>query len=401
MLRVEEAQQAIFRTCPAPERISLSLLNAHGMALAEDVVADVPLPPFDNSAMDGYAVRAADTARAAPESGIRLRVLGDLPAGQAPRFTVEAGTAVRIMTGAPLPPGADAVVMVEDTKADGDDVLIYDAAREGQHIRAAGDDVSSGQTVLTPGRALDASALAMLAALGRGRVSTYRRPRVSLLTTGDEVIDTDGPLLPGQIRNSNRYGLAGQVREAGCELARIAHVGDEPEAVRAALLAAAEAGDAVITTGGVSVGDYDFMKQVLQDLGHMDFWRVAVKPGKPIAFGAVAGKPLFGLPGNPVSSMLTFELFVRPALRTMAGFAAVHRPAATAILGEDARHFPGRREYQRARIEWVEGRLMARPLKGQGSHQLFGLVQSNGFIVIPEESEGMAAGEPVQVMRLD
>ena len=400
MLTVDQAQEAILAACPVLDTHSLSLLEAHGHALAIDVTSDVSLPPFDNSAMDGYAVIASDTAGASPQNGVRLRVLGDLPAGQAPRFTVTPGAAVRIMTGAPVPPGADAIVMVEDTETDGGEVIVYDPARAGQHVRSAGEDVRPGQTVLHAGRRLDAPALAILAALGRGTVSVTRRPRVAVLTTGDEVIDTDGPLAPGQIRNSNRYGLAGQVREAGCELTHLAHVGDVPGAVRAALEAAAGAGDAIITTGGVSVGDYDYMKQVLQDLGQMEFWRVAVKPGKPLAFGSVAGKPLFGLPGNPVSAMLTFELFVRPALRRIGGHAQIHRPEGTAFLSDDIRHYPGRREYQRAWIAWEEGRLVARPLKGQGSHQLQGLVESNGFIVIPEESEGIAAGESVGVMLL-
>ncbi|MBW3622913.1 MAG: molybdopterin molybdotransferase MoeA [Armatimonadetes bacterium] len=401
MLTVDQAQEAILAACPGLNPVRLPLLDAYGHALAEEVVADAPLPPFDNSAMDGYAVLAADTSGASSEHGVSLRVLGDLPAGQAPRFTVTPGTAVRIMTGAPLPPGADAVVMVEDTRTEGETVLIFDEASAGQHIRPAGDDVAPGQTVLTAGRALDAAALAMLAAAGRSQVMVTRRPRIAVLTTGDEVVDTDGPLAPGQIRNSNRYGLYGQVRDAGCELSHLAHVGDDPEAVRAALRAAADSGDAVITTGGVSVGDYDFMKQVLQDMGQMDFWRVAVKPGKPLAFGSISGKPLFGLPGNPVSAMLTFELFVRPALRKMAGCSRIHRPCATGVLKSDVRHYPGRREFQRARIEWEEGQLVARPLSGQGSHQLFGLVASNGLIVIPEESEGVAAGETVQVIILN
>jgi molybdopterin molybdotransferase len=400
MLSVDEAQGAILAACSSLETIDLPLLEAHGCALAEAVVSEVAVPPFDNSAMDGYAVRAADTRGASPDSGVRLRVLGDLPAGQAPRHTVTAGTAIRIMTGAPVPPGADAVVMVEDTRADGDAVLLFDPATAGQHVRPAGEDVSPGQTILTAGRALDSAALAMLAAVGRGTARVVRRPRVAILTTGDEVVDTGRPLEPGQIRNSNRYGLAAQVREAGCELSHLSHVGDDPAAVRDALLRAAASGDAVVTTGGVSVGDYDFMKGVLQDLGRMEFWRVAVRPGKPIAFGSVAGKPLFGLPGNPVSAMLTFELFARPALRKMGGHARVHRPLATAVLAADVKHHPGRREYQRAQIAWREGRLTAQPAKGQGSHQLFGLAQSNGFIILPEESEGIAAGEPVQAILL-
>jgi molybdopterin molybdotransferase len=401
MLSVDEAQAAILAACPPLETVRLPLLDAHGYALAEAVVSSVSLPPFDNSAMDGYAVQAKDTEGAAPENGIRLKVLGDLPAGKAPQFTVEPETAVRIMTGAPVPPGADAIVMVEDTKADGDDVLIFDPARPGQHIRAAGDDIAPGQKVMEAGRRLDSSALALLAGLGWRDAPVVRRPRVSVLTTGDEVVDWDRPLEPGQIRNTNRYGIAAQVREAGYELSHLAHVGDDLEAVQNALRQAAEAGDLILTTGGVSVGDYDYMKQALQDMGQMDFWRVAVKPGKPLAFGAIAGKPLFGLPGNPVSAMLTFELFVRPALRKMAGFASVFRPLASATLATDAPHYPGRREYQRARITWEDGRLTAYPLRGQGSHQLFGLVQSNGFVVIPEESEGVKAGETVQVLLLD
>jgi molybdopterin molybdotransferase len=400
MLTVEEAQEAILSSLGPLESETLPLLEAGGRALAEEVVSASALPPFDNSAMDGYAVRAEDVSEAKPGPGVVLRVIGDIPAGQSPSFHVGPGEAARIMTGAPIPSGADAVVMVEDTRAEGGAVRIFEAANRGQHIRPAGEDVAPGQRVLSPGAALDAAALALLAGIGRSSVATIRKPRVAILTTGDEVVDANQPLKPGQIRNSNRYGLARQAKEAGCELVSLAHAGDDPEKLRAALQEAARTADAVLSAGGVSVGDYDYMKQVLQDLGRMDFWRVAVRPGKPVAFGSVEGKPLFGLPGNPVSAMLTFELFVRPALRRMAGFSRIFHPEVTAILGADVRHHPGRREYQRARIVWEDGCLIAHPISGQGSHQLFGLVEANGLAILPLEAETLKAGTAVQAILL-
>ncbi len=399
MLSVEDAQSAVLAGCAPLEAVTLPLLEARGMALSAPLVALNATPPFDNSAMDGYAVVAEDTLGASSDAPALLRVLGDLPAGQASSFTVRPGEAVRIMTGAPVPAGANAVVMVEETRAEGDTVLVNSPARPGQHIRRAGEDVAAGQEILSPGRALDAAALALLAAVGVGEVAVTRRPRVAVVTTGDELVEPGAPLSPGHIRNSNRYGVAAQVEEAGCELHALLHAPDTPEALRDILMAASNGADALVTTGGVSVGDYDYMKEILGELGQVAFWRVAVKPGKPFAYGTVQGVPLFGLPGNPVSAMLTFELFARPALRHMAGFSQVFREESGAVLLVDLPHRPGRAEYARARLEWNEDRWTACPVLAQGSHQLSGLVEANGFIIIPAESKGLTAGERARVIR--
>ena len=375
-----------------------NLRQALGRTLAEDIRAQQDLPPFANSAMDGYAVVASDTRGASRQSPCRLRVLAEQPAGKIVTAAVIPGSAVRIMTGAALPAGADAVVIVESTEAKDGFVLIYDEAAPGANVRPAGGDVIQGQLVLKAGTRIGPAEMGMLAALGRQEVDVFRKPRVAIITTGDEIVDVSQPLAPGQIRDANHYSLVGQVVAVGADPAMVRRVADEREELAAVLLAAAESGDAIVTSGGVSVGAFDFVKETLGRLGEVRFWRIAMKPGKPLAFGFIAGKPLFGLPGNPVSSMVTFDLFVRPALLRMAGVKDVRPSMVTGVCSEAVAHKPGRREFVRAQAAWSDGRYLATPTGPQGSGRLSSMLNANCYLVIPEGRSDVAAGETVEII---
>ncbi len=408
MLTVEEALERILgRARRLPEE-RVPLLEALDRVLAEDIAADINVPPFDNTAVDGYAVRAADTGEAAPESPVFLRTLADLPAGVTAQETVEAGTAARIMTGAPVPPGADAIVMVEDTRSAPDGLVsILEAAQRGQHIRRAGEDVTRGTVVLHAGTPIRAAEIAMLATMGRATVPTVRPARVAVISTGDEIVEIEEgvPPPPGKIRNSNRYALAALVREAGAVVHSMTHIPDEPAATEAVLRACADpahGADVIVTAGGVSVGDRDYVKPALEKLGRLDLWKVAMKPGKPLAFGSIGETLFFGLPGNPVSAMVTFELFVRPTLWKMAGRAAtgLARPQVQARLLEGVSHIPGRREYVRAVTTTQEGHFVTQPTGAQGSGLLHSMTRANSLLILPQESPGASAGEVVTVLLL-
>ncbi|MBI3948392.1 MAG: molybdopterin molybdotransferase MoeA, partial [Armatimonadetes bacterium] len=351
-------------------------------------------------AMDGYAVVSADTVGASARSPVRLRVVGDLPAGRVPAGAVRPGTAVRIMTGAPVPDGADAVVMVEDTTTAADEVSIRREARPGENVRDAGEDIRAGDLLLTPGTYLRPAHVGICAVAGRPDVLVYGVPTVAVVSTGDEVVDPGEPLLPGKIRNSNLYTLVAQVTEAGARVHSACHVPDEPEALRRALAAAAAA-DVVVTSGGVSVGDYDLVKEILAEEGQVEFWKVAMKPGKPMAFGRLRGKPMFGLPGNPVSSMVTFEVAVRPALRKMMGHLRLLRPEVSATLLAPLRHKPGRREFVRAVTTFGGGGCETRATGDQGSGILTSMLRANSLIIVPEEAADVPASETVTVALLE
>ncbi|HEY3282443.1 MAG TPA: gephyrin-like molybdotransferase Glp [Armatimonadota bacterium] len=399
MLTVEEAQDRILSSVSPLGVESCPLLRCRGRALALDVISQVQSPPFANSAMDGYAVLSADLAGASESEPAGLRVLGDVPAGSVGAWTVVSGTAVRIMTGAPVPAGADSVVMVEDTRSEGDLVCVWAPTQPGENVRPAGEDIDVGDRVLDAGTELGPAQIAVAATLGLRELAAVARPRVALLTTGDEVVEPGMPLAPGKIRNSNRYALAAALEGVG-ELAMLEHLADSPEALRDGLARAAEACDVVITVGGVSVGDYDFVKGELQAAGELGFWRIAVKPGKPLAFGRLGGKPFFGLPGNPVSALVTFELFVRPALRKMAGHRTWHRPRVQAISETTLSHRPGREEYLRAALRWDRNRraYLAQPLSGQGSAMVGSMAQSNGYLIVPRDVESVQAGEVLDAL---
>lgn len=408
MLTVDDAIARILHAALPLPGARTPLLESPGRVLDEDIVADIDVPPFSNSAVDGYAVRAADTARTTAESTVVLRSIGDMPAGASPGASVGPGEAVRIMTGAAVPQGADAVVMVEDTApAEFGGVRILAAAVEGQHVRRAAQDVERGSVVLTAGTRIRAAEVAMLATMGRATVLARRRPRVAVFSTGDELVDVTvrAPLPVGKIRDSNRYALAALVEETGATLLAHGHIPDDLEATVRAFRqssGASEPADVLICAGGVSVGDRDFVKPALERLGTLDLWRVRMKPGKPLAFGRIGDALFFGLPGNPVSAMVTFELFVRPALLKMAGRpdSDLARPRVRAVLAAPVAHSPGRREFVRAITKASESGYVTRPTGAQGSHILRSMTSANSLIIVPEDADDRAAGSAVEVMLL-
>ena len=376
------------------------LRDAHGLVLATAVTADEPVPPFANTAVDGYAVRAADTAGAASDAVVVLRVVDELAAGRAPQIEVGPGEAIRIMTGAPMPAGADAVVMVERTRRAGDDVEIEAEARPGNHVRPAGGDLEAGQTVFAAGQVLGAAAIGVIASVGATRVRVFPRPRVGVLSTGDELVDS-GPLDPGKIRDSNRPMLLGLVREAGLEPIDLGIAVDDEERIVATLEEAFSRCDAVLTSGGVSVGDYDYVKAALERFGALEWRQVAIKPAKPLAFGVVRGVPVFGLPGNPVSSLVSFECFARPALLQMAGRAQRFRPEVVAIAEHAMpRKRDGKLHLDRVRVRWHDDGYRAASTGAQESNVLSATAVANGLTLV-EDGDGVAAGAPVRVMLLD
>ena len=409
MLSVEDALGrvlAAFEPLP-PERVPV--LETLGQVLAEDIYADMDIPPLTNTAMDGYAVQAADTAGASPEQPVRLRIVYDLAAGYTTDVAVTPGTAIRIMTGAPIPPGADAVVRFEDTERDGEWVHIFKGVPVGKNVRQAGEDVKKDALILPRGTEIRPQEVGMLAALGHKEARVHRRPRVAILATGDEVIEVDAPWQPGKIRNANSYSNAAQVARYGGVpvLLGIAH--DDVAELTAKIRDGLEQGaDLFLTSGGVSVGDFDVVKMVLAAEGEMGFWRVRMKPGKPLAFGhigpsASSGRsvPLLGLPGNPVSAMVSFELFARPAILKMLGKTRLAKPTVEATLLDEVRRKDNRRHYLRVMIEERSSKYFARLTGDQGSGILLSMVQAQGLAVIPEDVDHLPAGARVQVMMLD
>ncbi|MEA1970870.1 MAG: gephyrin-like molybdotransferase Glp [Thermodesulfobacteriota bacterium] len=377
------------------------ILSALGRVVGEDIHAPRDIPPRDNSAMDGYALKSEDIAGAGAESSVILNVIEDIPAGYAPKKTVEFGEAARIMTGAPVPDGADAVVMVEETESDGNSVRIHAEAAKGQNIRYAGEDVREGNLVIRAGTLLRPAETGMLSALGRSFVKVYQKPLVALIATGDELVDIDGAASPGKIVNSNSYSLAAQVMECGGIPLQIGIARDNrndlAEKFRDALRA-----DVIVSSAGVSVGDYDFVKDVMEDIGiNIEFWQVAERPGKPMTFGTREGKPVFGLPGNPVSSMITFEQYVRPAILKMTGHKNIFRRTIRAKLTEDINKKRGLRYFIRGRIKSQEGGFVVETTGEQGSGILKSMVLANGIIVIPEDVDFVKAGNEVMVQILD
>ncbi|MHB2024355.1 MAG: molybdotransferase-like divisome protein Glp [Mycobacteriales bacterium] len=381
----------------------LTLLESHGCVLAEDVSSPLPLPPFDNSAMDGYAVRLADTAAASPEQPVTLHVVGDVAAGSAGQYTVQPGLCVRIMTGAPVPIGADAVVPVEWTDGGVATVTIRRAPARGQHIRRAGEDVAKGEVVLRADTHIGAPQLGLLAAVGRERVRARPRPRVVVLSTGSELTEPGQALTPGRIYDSNSYLLAGAVREAGAIAYRVGYVPDDPRTLIDTLEDQLIRADLVLTSGGVSVGAYDVVKEVLAGMGEVNFIKVGMQPGMPQGFGTIGpdATPFFGLPGNPVSAYVSFEVFVRPALRRMLGVSPLTRPQVRARTVEPLRSPAGKRSYLRGRLQVVDGLYEVRPIGGQGSHLIADLAAANALIIVDEDTTEVAAGETVAVSMLE
>lgn len=373
----------------------INLAEALGLALAEPVVAHHDVPPFANSAMDGYAVIAADLA----DIPVTLPVLEDVAAGSVPSRAVTRGTAIKIMTGAPMPAGADTVVPVEDTEPGVAEVSILAPWAKGSSVRPAGDDVTAGTTVLEVGERLTAARLGVCASLGYHRPLVRRRPRVAILSTGDEIVPPETEVLqPGKIRDANRFTLRGVLEEVGAEVLDFGIVGDEAEALRAALADAAASADVVVSSGGVSMGEYDLVKHLLAELGSVDFWKVAMKPAKPFAFGKLDGTPFFGLPGNPVSVAVAFEQFLRPALLHMMGATKLFRPRLAGAFDEEIKTDPAKEVFLRVVIRpGADGILRASLSGAQGSNILTALAAADGFAVIPVGTSSLPAGSLVQL----
>ena len=400
MLTVEEAQEIVLDSVSVSGTERVPLSESQGRVLAEDVAPKYDVPPHDNSSVDGYAVRAADTAGASAEDPRRLKVLEEIPAGTVPDETVGPGSTSRIMTGAILPEGADAVVMVENTRQGDGEVEILKAVASGQNVRYRGEDVKEGRNVLFAGAEIGPGEIGLLAAFQRSQVSVRRRPDVAILSTGDEVVEIDEALVPGKIVNSNSYSLAALVRECDARPVNLGIARDSEAEIASAIRSAVNA-DVILSTGGVSVGDYDYVKKVLEDLGaDMRFWRVKMKPGKPLAYGMLQGKPFFGLPGNPVSCMVSFLLFARPAIRKMMGYSPQdwHLPTVPAVLENDLAAGGDRRHYLRARITRTGGRFHASTVAGQGSGMLSSMTGTNGLVIVETGVTSVARGTEVSVL---
>jgi molybdopterin molybdotransferase len=402
MLSIEQAREVILSYVHPLETESVPIMRALGRTVAEDIYADYDIPPLSNSAMDGYAIRAADVEKAGVGSNaVTLRIIHDLAAGYTTDKVVEPGTAIRIMTGAPIPAGADTVVPFEETERQGEWVKVLRVIGVDQNIRHAGEDVRTGQRVLEAGSAIRAQEVGMLAALGCPEVLTHRPPRVGILATGDEVIEIDEPLTPGKIRNSNSYSNAAQVLRYGGVPVLLGIGRDRVEDITARIRSGLDQGiDLLLTSGGISVGDFDMVKEVLSTEGEMSFWRVRMRPGKPFAFGQIRGVPLLGLPGNPVSVMVSFEMFARPAILKMLGRTDLTKMTVPATLLDDAKGKKGFRYFLRASLEQRDGQIYARLTGEQGSGILLSMVKAQGLVIVPEDRDGIKAGETAQVMLL-
>jgi molybdopterin molybdotransferase len=405
-LSVEDARERILAAVRVLETERVPILEAVDRVLAEPIVVDRDIPPLDNSAMDGYAVRGEDVT----DAQARLRIVGEAAAGYVPEETVEPGTAVRIMTGAPVPDGADTVVRFEDTRLDGEWVEILEPYRTGKNVRMAGEDVQAGDEVLAPGKYLRPQEIGMLAAVGRTGVLVHRRPRVAILATGDEVVAPGEEPGPGQIRDANSYTIAAQVTRYGAIPLMLGIVRDREELVRQGLRDALDQrADFIITSGGVSVGDFDLVKQVLAAEGEMFFWSINMKPGRPLAFGIVSGEslgldhdvPLLGVPGNPVSAMISTEHFGRPALLKMQGVRNWSWTSVQARLVDEVTRKDNRRHYLRVQLRRVPEGFEAELTGDQGSGILQSLVMAHGLAVIPEDVNRLPAGAEVEVLLLE
>ena len=414
MISVEQALEKILAYVDVLEEEERPILDCLGQVLAEDVYSSIDVPPLDNTAMDGYAVQSRDTRGASRQSPRLLRVIGVVAAGSISECEVKPGTAVRIMTGAPIPRGADSVVSFEDTDEDqrqssSDGIGILCEAEAGLNIRRAGEDITRGSIVLSKGVVIRPSEVGVLASLGQNKGRVIRRPVVAIIATGDELVDINQPLPLGKIYNSNTYSVAALVLRYG-GIPRILGIAVDSEDSLVAKLHQGLDADMLITTGGVSAGDYDVVKDILAKEGEIAFWTVRMKPGKPLAFGTIRGVsktgtakniPHLGLPGNPVSSMVTFELFVRPAILKMMGKKNLTKPTIEAVIENSVVNSDGRRFLARAVVKERNGQYFARLTGPQGSGILTSMSLANGLVIIPEDKERVEAGDVVQVMMLD
>ncbi|EFQ82571.1 molybdenum cofactor synthesis domain protein [Aeromicrobium marinum DSM 15272] len=403
LLTVEDHLEKILRGVGPLRAYDQPLVESLGLPLHEDFVSPIDLPRFDNSGMDGYAVLAEDVRDATRETPVVLPVVGEVHAGNARPFAISPGTAAKIMTGAPLPRGADAVVPFEHTDRGGHKVAIHRAPTEGQSIRRAGDDVTAGTTVLTAGTVLGAREIGLLASLGAARVSARPRPRVVILSTGNELRDPGAHLEYDSIYDGNSYMLAAAVRSAGAIAYRVGAVSDDPKVFRRVLSDQLVRADLVVTSGGISQGERDVVKQTLKALGTVEFHQVAMQPGKPQGFGKVFDEqtPIITLPGNGVSAYVSFEVFVLPALRRMMGLTPYRRPMVHAVLAADINSSPGRRQYVRAHFEVTHRGAKVTPISGAGSHQVGALAQANALIIVGEDETALNLGDTVRTLVLD
>jgi len=411
VISVDQALKKVLEHVEILEAEERPILDCLGQVLAEDVFSAINIPPMDNSAMDGYAIRAADTRGAGPKSPRILRVIDTVAAGAVARLRVEPGTAIRIMTGAPIPGGADGVVRFEDTdeserQGTPAEIGVLIEVAPGAEIRRAGEDIAAGSLVLSKGTALRASEIGVLASLGCGKVKVIRRPVVAILSTGDEIADIAQPLSGGKIYNSNSYSLAALVRHYGAVPKMLGIALDNEDSLMGKLRRGLEA-DMVITSGGVSMGDYDVVREVLAKQGEIVFWRVREKPGKPLVFGMIKGRgrvkdiPFFGLAGNPVSAMVNFELFARPAILKMRGRKNLTKPTVRAVVEDAIKNTDGRRVFTRVFVEKRGDGYFARLTGPQGSGILTSMALANGLAIVPEDKAGVKPGDEVEVMMLD
>ena len=413
-LSVDDALERILSGfTPLPAR-DVPLSESLGLVVAEDVLARDNVPGFDNSAYDGYAVQAADLARASAATPARLRVVDEIPAGRVSPVTLQSGEAARIMTGAPVPEGADAVVAFEDTdrtdwgylgtdprshNTDRRVVAVLEKVDSGENVRPAGGDISAESVVVKAGRRLGPAEIGVLGSVGVTSVRAHPRATAAIVPTGDEIVEIDAGIRAGEVRNSNAWALEAATTALGAEPRRLPITGDTVEALQAAMTKGSES-DVIVTIGGVSMGDYDLVTNVLGSEGRMDFWQINMRPGKPLAFGQVHGTPVIGLPGNPVSSMVCFALFVRPALLRLMGHRDLTHPRVQAVAGERFRSAQGKRTYLRVQVRRENGQLVCTSAGDQSSYRMSSLVAGNGLAVLHED-QTIESGEPVDVLALD
>lgn len=407
LLNLDEALARILQQFEQLDSETLPLSETLGRVLAEDLVSDIQLPPFDNSAMDGFAIKAADSLGASVETPISLQIVMDIPAGVFPEKTLQQGQAARIMTGAPIPDGADAVIPVEDTDADfsdldaplSEDVGLHKIVKNGTAIRVTGENIFIGETIFTAGTIIRPAEIGLLASLGYSNVSVVRKPKVVIIGSGDELLGIDEPLEAGKIRDSNSYTLAALVTQDGGEAIRLPIVGDNPDEIRNLFQnALAQQPDIIISSAGVSVGAADYVRSILDELGEIGFWRINIRPGKPLAFGKIDTIPFFGLPGNPVSAMVTYDVLVRPALLKCGG-KSDNSQHIEALTGETMRS-DGRRTFARVRIERENGQFIAYQTGTQSSGALVSMVKADGLLVIPENTRLVEVGTKLKVKLL-
>jgi molybdopterin molybdotransferase len=409
MLSVTEARARILKTFSPLGTTSLPLNRLLGRVLARDIIAQTNLPLFDNSSMDGFALRVSDVTEAGPASPRFLNVIADIRAGTSTTEHLQAGQCARIMTGAPLPPGADAVVMVEDTdfqmRASGTPaprtVSVYKPVQPGENVRHIGDDLHAGDKVLAAGIRLRAQEIGLLATLGVAEALVYQKPKVALLSSGDELMPVEAILTPGKIHDSNSYILAALAEGAGVELIQLGVASDSEADIRSRLQRAVdEQADVIVSSAGVSVGAFDYVKSIVESDGQLDFWKVDIRPGKPLAFGNFRGIPFFGLPGNPVSAFIGFEVFVRPALKALSGQTPHPHPYRKARLDEPVES-DGRESYLRAIVKEENGHLTARLTGHQGSGNILSLVQANALLIVPSGVKSLPARSEVEIWLIE